>query len=294
MTLNVEVNQVTQRFDDLTALEGLSLTLNGEKIYGLLGRNGSGKSTLLSIMSAYRKPTEGSVTINGEPVFENPDLMPRVTLIREGADTIDDGKSAHDALCFAASMRPHWDMAFAERLVKRFNLPTKQKISKLSRGQSSMLGIVLGLASRAPVTIVDESYLGLDAPSRYIFYEELLADYMRHPRMIIISTHLIEEVSTLFEEVVIIDRGKLLIQAEKEELLGRGASITGSATIIDQFTAGQTVLSQKQLGPTKSVTLFGSLTDHDRQRATAAGLDVGPIALQDLFVHLTTREGAQD
>ena len=82
----------------------------------------------------------------------------------------------------------------------------------MSQGQRSALGVILGLASRCPLTIFDESYLGMDAPSRYAFYDELLADYLAYPRTIVLSTHLIEEVSSLFEEVVIIDRGRLLIQ----------------------------------------------------------------------------------
>ena len=89
--------------------------------------------------------------------------------------------------------------------------------------------MVVGLAARAPLTIFDESHLGLDAPSRYAFYDELLADYAERPRTVILSTHLIEEVSRLFEEVVIIDRGRLVLHEETDAVRARGVAVTGPA-----------------------------------------------------------------
>jgi ABC-2 type transport system ATP-binding protein len=292
MTPGIEVHDVTQQFGDFTALDKLSLSLAGGKIHGLLGRNGSGKSTLLSIIAAFRKPTNGHISVGGEPVFENPRMTREITLIREAGDTVEDGDKVVDALCYAEWLRPHWDPAYADELIGRFALSKQKKIGGLSRGQRSALAITLGLASRSPLTMFDESYLGLDAPSRAIFYEEILADYIRHPRTMVISTHLIEEVRSLFEEVVIIDRGKLLIQADTEQLLSHGAVVTGPAAQVDLFTSGHSVLGQKQLGPTKSVTLYGALSDADRDRALESGLDIGPVSLQDLFIHLTKQSGA--
>lgn len=102
-----------------------------------------------------------------------------------------------------------------------------------------------------------------------------------------ISTHLIEEVAALFEEVLIIDEGRLVLHGSADDLRERGAAITGPADKVDRFVADLTVLNDKQLGPTKSVTVYGTL-DHDhRQEARATGLEVGPVVLQDLFVHLT-------
>jgi ABC-2 type transport system ATP-binding protein len=291
MTPDIEIHEVTQQFGDVTALDQLSLSLDGGKIHGLLGRNGSGKSTLLSIIAAFRKPTSGYVSIGGEPVFENARVTREIALVREAGDTVEDGDKVEDALCYAEWLRPHWDAAYADELISRFGLSKRKKIGGLSRGQRSALAITLGLASRSPLTMFDESYLGLDAPSRAIFYEEILADYIRHPRTIVISTHLIEEVSSLFEEVAIIDKGKLLMQAETEQMLAHGAVVTGPAVQVDLFANGHTILGHRQLGPTKSVTLYGALTDAERERALDSGIDIGPVSLQDLFIHLTTQSG---
>lgn len=292
MTLGIDIENLTVRYRDVTAVDGLSLSLDGGKIYGLLGRNGAGKSTLLSVLAAYRKPSAGIVRINGEDPFENPRLMPRISFIRENVDMYESERC--DLLFSFGALRPEWDAGYAQTLAKKFKLPGgRKRVGTLSRGQKAALGCVLGLAARTPVTIFDEPHLGMDAPTRYAFYEELLADYMRHPRTMILSTHLIEEVSSLFEEVLIIDHGRLVVHDETESLRSKGASITGPADDVDAVTAGMTVLGEKQLGRTKQRTVLGPLTAATEQDVRRAGLDLGPVALQDLFVHLTADEEAR-
>jgi ABC-2 type transport system ATP-binding protein len=291
MTLGIEVRGLQLRYGDLTALDDLSFTLPGGRIYGLLGRNGSGKTSLLSVLAAFRRQSAGSVLIDGQPVFENPAVTRRVCLVRETGDPGDKGERVREVLHTAAHLRAGWDGDYADELVERFKIPRGKKLDELSLGQRSALGMIFGLASRAPVTLFDESHLGMDAPSRAAFHDELLADFIAHPRTIVISTHLIDELSPLFEEVLIIDEGRLLLQDETEVLRARGAAVTGPAEAVDRFVAGHTVLGERQLGRTKSATVYGCLDDHHRRQALDAGLDLGPIALQDLFIHLTQPSG---
>lgn len=146
---------------------------------------------------------------------------------------------------------------------------------------------MLGIASRAPLTIFDESYLGMDVPSRNLFYDALLADYTEVPRTIVLSTHLVSEVSALLEEVVILDNGRLVTQSPVDSLRGRGASIVGPAAAVDELTADLVVLAEQRLGGTKSTTVLGDLDDALLAKARSAGLEIGPVGLQELFVHLT-------
>lgn len=290
MSGDVELRDLTVRYGRTTAIDDLSLRLAGPGIHGLLGRNGSGKTSLLSAVAAFRPPSGGEVLVDGEPVFENPSATRKVCFIRGAGDTVEHdwpGDRVRDALALAARLRPGWDAQYAQELMGRFGVPTGKRLGELSRGQRSSLGVVLGLASRAPVTIFDESYLGMDAPSRYAFYEELLSDYLAHPRTVVVSTHLIEEVASLFEHVAIIDDGRLLLHEPADELRARGATVVGPAEQVDRFTSGMTSLAARQLGPTRSVTVDGVLDAHDRRRAAELGLELGPVALQDLFVHLT-------
>lgn len=290
--LAVRVEDLSVRFAGAPALDRLDLRLAPGKIHGLLGRNGSGKSTLAAVLAGFRRPDEGRVLVESadlgttqEP-YENAVVTSRVCLIRESGDLIGNAQVRH-ALGLAASLRPYWDADLAGELLDRFEVPTNKRVQKLSRGKRSALGVVLGLASRAPLTIFDETYLGMDVPSRNLFYDALLADYAEVPRTIVVSTHLVSEVSAMLEEVVILDNGRLVTQSPVDALRGRGAAIVGPAAAVDDFTAGFTVLAEEKLGGTKSTTVLGDLDPALVAQASAAGLEIGPVGLQDLFVHLT-------
>lgn len=289
----IEIQNLTVRYPgDVTAIDDLTLKLEGGKIYGLLGRNGSGKTTLMSLIAAFRRVTEGTVLVDGREPFENEELTQHICLVRDSGDVVVDGDSVQRILRRARRFRPHWDDEFAQRLLDTFQLPSKRGVAKLSRGQRSALGITVGLASRAPLTMLDEAYLGMDAPSRYAFYDILLEDYIENPRTIILSTHLIEEVGRLFEEVVIIDRGRLVVHDDTDSLRMRGAAVVGPAVAVDDFTAGMTILGEQRLGGTKSVTVYGEIDPDARAVAADWGLELSPVALQDLFVHLTKGDPA--
>jgi len=291
MTLGIEAQDLQLRYGETEALRGLTFALDGGKIYGLLGRNGSGKTSLLSVLAGFRRASGGTVRIDGQPVFEHRPTTRRVCLIRESGEVGHKSDNLGDALAIPRVLRPEWDHAYATKLMELFALPYKKKISELSRGERSAFGIVVGLASRAPVTMFDESHLGMDAPSRLAFQEELLRDFMAHPRTVIISTHLIEEHSPLFERVLILNEGRLLLHEDLDDLRSRGTSVTGPAEVVDDFVVGLTVLGEQRLGPTKSATVYGHLDDAHVRAARVAGLELGPVSVQDLFVHLTQPGG---
>jgi len=287
MSFAVEVRDLSVRYGRSTALEGVSLRLEPGVIYGLLGRNGAGKTSLLSTIAAFQRASSGTVLVDGEDPYENARVMAGTCLVREGGDFPEE--RVKGVLDFAARLRPLWDAELAARLVDRFELPLDKKVAQLSRGKRSALGVVVGLASRAPLTMFDEAYLGLDAPSRYAFYEALLEDYAEHPRTIVLSSHLIEEVERLFERVIILDKGAVLLEEEAESLRSRGRTVTGPQEVVEDFVAGMRVVGRAQLGRTLQATVVGDLPPGAEQRAVEAGLELGSVPLQDLFVHLTSK-----
>jgi ABC-2 type transport system ATP-binding protein len=283
----IELRGITVRYGSTVAVDDVSLDLPTGKIYGLLGRNGSGKTSLLSALASFRRPSAGLVRVDGADAFENPAVMRQTCFIRDTLDTNESDK-VRDLLRFAGWMRPTWDGQYAAKLLDLFRINPAKRASSLSRGQKSAVGVVLGLASRAPLTILDESYLGMDAAARDTFYRELLADYLAHPRTIILSTHLIEEVADLFERVIIVDRGRVLLHEETDELRGRGVVVTGPAAAVDTFAAGHAVFGEQSLGGVRAVTLDWRPEPADIARGEAAGLTFGPVGVQDLFIHLTS------
>ena len=287
--LDVQLRDLSVHFGDTKAVDGVSVTFPAGTITGLLGRNGSGKTTLLSAIASLRRSTAGQVLVDGRDPFEEEFLMARTCLIRESGDVLAEEKITA-TLDLVGAARPTWDRAYAEELLDAFEIDLRKKPRKLSRGQRSALGATIGLASRAPVTMFDEVHLGMDAPSRQRFYDLLLADYVEHPRTIILSSHLINEVEQLFERVVVLDRGRVLLAEEAEDLRGRGATVTGPAARVDAATRHLRVLSERHLGPTKQVTVVGELDAATRATFAAEGLELGAVPLQDLFIALTEKE----
>ena len=290
MTTVIEVNGLTKRYKDTLAADDVTFSIEENTIYGLLGRNGAGKTTVMSILTAQNFATSGQVRVFGEDPYENARVLGRMCFVRESQKYPDDATPRH-ALRMARLFFPHWNQELADRLVADFQLPMRKRIKKLSRGQLSAVGVIIGLACRAEITFFDEPYLGLDAVARQIFYDRLLEDYAEHPRTIILSSHLIDEVSNLIERVLVIDQGRIIMDEETDAVRGRAATIVGDAATVDAFVVGREVLHRETLGRVASVTVLGALSADDHRRLAEAGLDVAPVSLQQLIVRLTQRAG---
>jgi ABC-2 type transport system ATP-binding protein len=292
MTAVIEVDNLTKRYHDTSAVDDISFSIEKDTIYGLLGRNGAGKTTVMSILTAQNFATSGDVRVFGENPYENPRVLQRLCFVRESQKYPDDATPAH-AFRIARLFFPNWNDELATQLIDEFQLPTKKTIKKLSRGQLSAVGVIIGLAARAEVTFFDEPYLGLDATARQIFYDRLLEDYAEHPRTVILSSHLIDEVSNLIEKVIVLDQGRVLLDDDTDAVRNRATNVVGDSAAVDEFIAGREVLHRESLGRVSSVTVLGTLTDTDRDRMRRAGLDLAPVSLQQLIVRMTQRESGR-
>lgn len=272
---------LTRRYKGAAALEDVTLDIEPGVITGLLGRNGAGKTTLMSLITAQDRPSAGTVSVNGRDPFEHAEIIEQMCFVRDNQRYPDDYKLKH-AIRAASIFYPHWSQQLADRLIELFRIPSKPVIKKFSRGQLSALGIVLGLASRSPITFFDEPYLGLDATARGIFYDELLRDYAAHPRTIILSTHLIDEMDRLLERVIVLDQGRVVRHADVDELRGGAYQVAGKAAAVDRFVRDRRVLSRRTIGGLGTAVLEGVLGDEDRAEAASGGLEITPVSLQDL------------
>ncbi|WP_368503355.1 ATP-binding cassette domain-containing protein [Alkalihalophilus sp. As8PL] len=210
MTCLIDVDKVSKVIKKEKIIDSISCSFEENRIYGLLGRNGAGKTTLMKMMTGQSLPTEGDILINGQSPFDNPTVQPQICFIKESGNFKETMK-IKDIIKIAPAYYPNLNKDFALKLIETFKLPAHKKVSQLSKGMVSALGISIGIASRAPLTIFDEPYIGMDAAARQTFYDLLLDDYTIHPRTIILSTHLIDEVSNLFQDVYLIDEGKLTL-----------------------------------------------------------------------------------
>jgi len=289
MTAVIEARALTKRYRSVTALDAVSFDIEADTIYAVLGRNGAGKTTAMSLMTAQNLPSAGTVRVFGEDPYENARVLSRMCFVREGQKYPDDATARH-ALRAARLFFPRWDQDFADRLVEDFRLPLKRTIKKLSRGQLSAVGVIIGLASRAEITFFDEPYLGLDAVARQLFYDHLLADYAEHPRTVLLSSHLIDEIADLVERVLVIEEGRILLDATTDETRGLATSIVGDAEAVASVVAGREVIHRESLGRVTAATFLGALSPTERRQVAEAGLDLAPVSLQQLVVRLSQHE----
>ena len=221
--------------------------------------------------------------MHGEPPVENEAVLRRMVFVRE--DQIYPDVRVRHVLRAASWFYPHWSAELADVLRADFDLPPNRAVKKLSRGMRSALGIVIGLAARAEVTMFDEPYAGLDAVARQIFYDRLLADYAEHPRTILLSTHLIDEAAGLLERVVVMDRGRIVLTADADDLRGVATAVSGPVLAVDEFAGrSRRCRGRRRLAGQASVVVVGPLDQADQLRASSLHLDLAPLSLQQLVV----------
>ena len=281
---------IIKKYGKKTVLDQVDLSPDHGKIYGLIGRNGAGKTTLLSIMTAQNPATSGEVTCDGLPVWENPRALDKICFSRELNPM--SGMSANsmkvkEYLKIASIYFPNWDPAMADRLTRLFQLDVKKRICKLSKGMMSMVTIIVALASKAEFTLLDEPVAGLDVVAREQFYQILLEEFNDTGRTFLISTHIIEEAANVFEEVIMIDKGRILLKENTEELLEKCVYVSGRDDEVDAAVRGLETHHAERIGRGKLVMAYlkeGQSVDDSRD------VDIRPMTLQQVFVALCGEE----
>lgn len=283
--MQIDVNGITKMFRRKKALDNLSFSIKGKKIVGLLGRNGAGKTTFMKILAGHCLPSTGEVLVNNEVPFDNRLVTEQICFIMEG-DNFHKDMKIKDIFKAYSVFYPKWDDELASRLLKEYKLNEKAKMKTLSKGMGSAVGVIVGLASKAPITIFDEPYIGLDAAARKKFYDTLLEEYEDEERLFILSTHLIDEVSLLFEEVLILQDGKLLIQENAEQLRQNASVVIGEKEKVEAFIKGKKVIKKEELAGMMTAYVFAK-----REEAEQAQLKADNIPIQELMIYLTEKGG---
>jgi len=255
----LSAKNIVKKYGEETVLDDISLDIETGKIYGLIGRNGAGKTTLLSILTAQDSATEGTVTFDGENVWENDKSLSHICYSRELSAVLMFGVNnikVKEYLNIAKNQYINWDEDYAKKLIDTFGININSRICKLSKGMLSVVTIIVGLASKADITILDEPVAGLDIVAREQFYKLIIDEYANTGRTFVISTHIIEEAESLFEKVIIIDEGKVKMAEDTEGLLARAYIISGSIEEVDKATESYDIYDIHTIGRLKAVTVL--------------------------------------
>ena len=273
----IALTNVTKQYGKLAAIDRLSLTLPESGVICLLGRNGAGKTTLMKLLSGHIEATEGMVAIGGKAVSASrmPDC---VSYIESGANQFNMKVSA--LIDDAAALQGNFDRDFAREMVKRLGLNPNKRFKQLSFGMKTMLTTVITLSSNAKVILLDEPTLGFDAIMRDQFNTLLLESYQAHPRLIMVSTHLIDEIAKVVERLLIIDSGKILTEAGIGEIDEKAYTLSGPVKTVEPLLVGLNCIGRATAGSVMAAHIY------DKRIAPPDGVTIDRLSLQDFFINL--------
>ncbi len=277
----IECIDVTRRYGHAEVLCGVNLTLREPGVYCLLGRNGAGKTTLLRSIAGRQRLTAGSVRVDGREVTPG-SLAPDVSYVENFAGHYN--LPVRKLLSVAGDLCPGYDRDFAAEMVQRFELDGRKRFRQLSLGMKTMLSTAICLASGWSAALLDEPVLGFDAIMRLEFYDMLTESIRRHPRILVVSTHLIEEIADAVHHLIVLDRGSVRFFEPMEAVRRCAFCVSGLRADVEAASAGQRVLSQQDVGDLATACIFGEPPAGD-------GVEVRPLTLQELFVCLVGGKG---
>lgn len=282
----IEIKNVSKNFNKTKALKNVSLKLESNKIYGLVGRNGAGKTTLIDIITNKLFASSGDVLIDGETGVENDTAQRKIFCMAE-KNNYPVSMKVKEGIKWTKVFYPNFNIPYAYELAVKFKLDTNKKIKNLSTGYKSIFTLILGLASDTPILLFDEPVLGLDANNRALFYKELIANYTEQPKTIVISTHLIDEIADILEEIIIIKDGEIILAQPIEEVMKLGYTISGDSTNVEIYAKGKKVIQEEIIGRLKIISIYQNRNEEDKKAIKELDLETTSIKLQDLIISLT-------
>jgi len=277
----LKITGVSKKFGNVQALKNVKIDFCENKIYGLLGRNGAGKTTLLNIITGKIFADEGNILLDGETVTENDRALSQIFMMTEKT-YYPDSMKVSDAFRWTGEFYPRFNAEEAFALSEKFGLNVHSKIKSLSTGYSSIFKLITALCVNVRYVLLDEPVLGLDANHRDLFYKLLLEKYAENPATFVISTHLIEEVSGIVEDIVIIREGEIIRNESRESLLSKFYCVSGLVQDVDSFTSDKNVIGYETLGRLKTACIEGI-----PGKAVPPNIEISEIDLQKLFIYLT-------
>ena len=278
----IKLKQVTKQYGKATVLKNITLSIDEPGIYCLLGRNGAGKTTLLKSVAGYQNITSGTIQVD-DKLITTSTLDTGVSYIENFAKHFN--LPVRKLLQIASEVNPNYDYDFASEMMERFELDGKKKFNHLSLGMKTMVSTIICLASNKSVVLLDEPVLGFDAIMRVEFYDMLTESFRKHPRIIIVSTHIIEEIAKTIQKLIIIDKGSVRFFDTLQSVETKAFSISGLQKDVEAATQNLNVIGQDTVGGLVTTYIF------DNPPERTASLDIHPLSLQDFFIQMVGHKG---
>lgn len=278
----IALKQVTKQYGHTTVLKNITLSINDPGIYCLLGRNGAGKTTLLKSIAGYQNVTNGTILVDNK-VITTSTLDTGVSYIENFAKHFN--LPVQKLLHIASKVNPNYDYDFASEMMERFELDGKKKFNHLSLGMKTMVSTIICLASNKKIILLDEPVLGFDAIMRLEFYTMLTESFQKHPRIIIVSTHIIEEIAKTVQKLIIIDKGCIRFFDTFQSVETKAFSVSGLQKDVEAATQYLNVISKDTVGGLETAYIF------DNPPTLTTSVEIHPLTLQDFFIQMVGHKG---
>ena len=278
----LELKNITKTFGSFKALDDLTMTVPRGAVYGLVGPNGAGKSTAIRHAVGVYRPDSGSVTFDGQPVYENPEVKTRIGSIPDEifffpSATLEDMHSYYKGLY------PQFDDGLFERLYEVFQLPKKSPIRRFSKGMQKQAAFHLSICTRPDMLILDEPVDGLDPVMRRQVWSLLLSDVAQRETTVLISSHNLRELEDICDHVGIMDHGRMLLEKSLADMQGA----THKLQIVGDVPKELEVLHESSSGRLQTLVVRGSAEEIEARvkAANPAYFDVLPLSLEEIFIY---------
>lgn len=289
----IHCENVSKSYNASKVLDRISFQMTEQKITGLIGRNGAGKTTLLKMIAGFCHTSSGNLEVFGNDPFNNLTVSAN-TIFVDDQMAFPETLTLWDLLIEAGRFYQHWDAGLAGRLFEYFQFNKKQFHHHLSKGKKSTFNMIVGLASRSPLTIFDEPTTGMDSAVRKDFYRALLKDYIAHPRSILISSHHLNEIEDLLEDILLIDDGNLVLHTSIDDMREYAIAITGNYSQLGAWINGKEIFHKEKVGINEMYVIMKN--DVPTEEIERYGFHISSVSPNDLAVYMTnkTRGGIDD
>ena len=282
----IEVRDLTKSFDGFKALDGLNLSVPKGAVYGLVGPNGAGKSTFIRNLTGIYRPDKGSITVDGAPVYENPDVKKRMVYIPDDIFYYTQA-TINDMMSFYKDIYPNFNTERFEKLGEVFALDRRHQMRKLSKGMQKQAAFWIAISLMPEIIVMDEPVDGLDPVMRRQIWSILMNDVAERDVTVLVSSHNLRELEDVCDHVGIMNRGKMLVERSLEELQENIVKIQLVLPEGGKLPENIDVLHSSFTGRLQQLILRGRAQELTNIIAAAnpVYMDVLPLSLEEIFIY---------
>jgi ABC-2 type transport system ATP-binding protein len=278
----LEMRNVTKTFGTFKALEDLNMTVPKGAVYGLVGPNGAGKSTAIRHLTGVYMPDSGEITMEGQPIFESPELKGRMGYIPDEIFYFPSA-SLEEMRAYYRGIYKNFDDDLFNRLYEVFQLPKKGQMRRFSKGMQKQAAFHLALCTRPDVLILDEPVDGLDPVMRRQVWSLILSEVAQRETTVLISSHNLRELEDICDHVGIMHHGRMLLERSLADMQGN----TVKLQLVGREPENLEILHESQSGRLRTLIVRGSAQEVTEkvQAVQPAYFDVLPLSLEEIFIY---------